>query len=456
MSILVATDFSPCSRAAVRLAAAIARRRGVPLVLVHAVEPPSVDLFAIPAGSAGWQADLISAAEVALARDASDIRQTGIAAEGRVLLGPAGSVILDSARDNAAELIVVGTHGRRGGAHLFLGSVSESVVRSSLCPVLVTPDVASDADRWEGRLPLRLIAAMDGSSASHAAVSWAGALAKVQPCDLSLVRLYWPPEEATRLGVGDPWGGPRRDAELLPLLERDLRRDAQALVGEVPSRLRYRAAGREAAEVLAEEAAMFAADAVVIGVPRRRPPRWTVLAPGLVLRSSPVPVLCVPETLAPATRQIPQVGSVLIATDLSEASKAALLPAYALLRAGGGAAEICYVNVLGPVDALAETPLGLPLHDAQRAELEADLRALIPPDAEAAGITSRVSVVDGRFAAEAILAAAERLDVDVIAVGSHGRSGFKRALLGSVAEELARRSPRPVLIVRSGAGGAAA
>lgn len=394
----------------------------------------------------------MSAAEVAIARDASDIRQGGVVVEDRILPGHAASVILETARARAADLIVMGTHGRKGGAHLFLGSVAESVLRSSPCPVLVTRDAASDAGRWEGRLPLRLIAATDGSAASRAALAWAGTLTKAQPCDLSLLRLYWPPEEATRLGIDDPWGGPRRDPDLLPLLERDLRRDAQALIGEIPSRMRFRAAGRDAPDVLAEEATMLGTDAVVIGVPRHRPPQWTVLTPGAVLRSSMVPVLCVPETMAPANKQIPQVRSVLIATDLSDASNAALLPAYGLLRAGGGRAEICYVHVRGPVDGLAEMPLAQPLDDAQRADLEAQLRALIPPNAEASAITSRVSVVDGRFAAEAILATAERLDVDVIALGSHGRSGFKRAVLGSVAEEVARRSSRPVLIVRSGAG----
>ena len=104
----------------------------------------------------------MSAAEVAIARDASDIRQGGVVVEDRILPGHVASVILETARARAVDLIVMGTHGRKGGAHLFLGSVAESVVRSSPCPVLVTRDAASDADRWEGRLPLRLIAATDG------------------------------------------------------------------------------------------------------------------------------------------------------------------------------------------------------------------------------------------------------------------------------------------------------
>jgi len=49
--------------------------------------------------------------------------------------------------------------------------------------------------------------------------------------------------------------------------------------------------------------------------------------------------------------------------------------------------------------------------------------------------------------ASAILQAAERLDVDVIALASHGRSGLGRLVQGSVAEEVARRSSRPLLLI---------
>jgi nucleotide-binding universal stress UspA family protein len=46
--------------------------------------------------------------------------------------------IVDTARDQHVDLIVMGTQGRRGLAHLFLGSVAEKVVRLAPCPVLVT------------------------------------------------------------------------------------------------------------------------------------------------------------------------------------------------------------------------------------------------------------------------------------------------------------------------------
>ena len=408
MSIVVATDFSPCSRAAVRLGAALARRQGVPVVLVHAVEPPAVDVPTLPMGATGWERDMAMAAEIAIARDASEVRQGGVGVETRVVFGTAASLILEAAAEQRADLIVVGTHGRKHGAHLFLGSVAESVVRSAGRPVLVTRAREAELTRWEGPAPFRLAVGTDGSAASQAALAWAGGFARSHACELSIVRLYWPPEEAGRYGLGDPWDGQRRDSELLPLLERDLRRDVEAQLGMTPERLRLRAAGREAADVLAEEAASLGADALVIGVPRHRSARWTVLTPGPVLRSSAVPVLCVPEGQATARPQPKQVQSVLIATDLSEASNQVVSPAYGLLLPAGGRAELCTVHAVGAADVIAALPTGSPLGDEERVKLESRLRALVPPEVEAAGITTNVSVIEARLAAEGILAAAER------------------------------------------------
>jgi len=57
-------------------------------------------------------------------------------------------------------------------------------------------------------------------------------------------------------------------------------------------------------------------------------------------------------------------------------------------------------------------------------------------------------VVAGRRVSEAIIQAAERLDCDVICMGTHGRSGLTRALAGSVAQEVLLNGTRPVFIVR--------
>jgi len=447
MNILVATDFAPCSRTAVRLTAALAHRTGKSLVMVYVVEPPSIEMPGMPL-IAGWETDVVRSAERTLAREASDLREQGIAAEARVVIGSAARTILEVARETRADLIVLGSHGRKLGAQLFLGSVAENVVRSSSCPVLVARDAEPDIQRWRKGGQLRLAVATDGSPATSAALSWVGRFSAEQPCELSLLRIYWPPDEAMRYGLDDPWSGPRHDPALLPLLERDLKRDAQALFQQAPVRVRLRAAGRDAPEALAEEAALAGADAVVVGVPRRRWGGRSVLPPGSVLRASRLPVLCVPEANTAARPRITEVRSVLVATDLSSASNQIVPAAYRLLRGAGGHVELCTVSAVGFAEGVAELPLAPPPEPERRAEMESRLRALIPPEAEGFGITTSVSVIEGRFAAAAILAAAERLAVDVIACGSHGRSGFKRALLGSVAEEIARNSPHPVLLVR--------
>ena len=66
---------------------------------------------------------------------------SGVRAEGGLLgkleTEEVAEVILQEAREWAADLVVMGTHGRRGMAHMFLGSVAEGVIRASPIPVLV-------------------------------------------------------------------------------------------------------------------------------------------------------------------------------------------------------------------------------------------------------------------------------------------------------------------------------
>jgi nucleotide-binding universal stress UspA family protein len=163
------------------------------------------------------------------------------------------------------------------------------------------------------------------------------------------------------------------------------------------------------------------------------------------VRSSVIPVFCVPEGATPAQQEITPIRTILVAVDLSDPSREVVLSAYRLLAAGGRV-ELCTVHELGPVAGVVDAPVNPPLDEARRARIESQLRTLVPPRAQELGVATSVSVLEGRFAAETILAAAERLDVDLVAVGSHGRSGVKRALLGSVAEQIARQSPRSVLI----------
>jgi len=76
------------------------------------------------------------------------------------------------------------------------------------------------------------------------------------------------------------------------------------------------------------------------------------------------------------------------------------------------------------------------------------LRTLIPAEAEARGIVTELEVIQHRDAAKAIGQEAERFGADVICLGSHGRGGLSKAVLGSVAQTVMTHSPRPLLVVR--------
>lgn len=74
------------------------------------------------------------------------------------------------------------------------------------------------------------------------------------------MRAYWPAEEALRYGLETPWGRPRPDAQLLQLVDRDVRRDIDARLQEKVGRIRFRVAARGAPKALNEEAVGLGVD----------------------------------------------------------------------------------------------------------------------------------------------------------------------------------------------------
>jgi universal stress protein A len=84
--------------------------------------------------------------------------------------------------------------------------------------------------------------------------------------------------------------------------------------------------------------------------------------------------------------------------------------------------------------------------EKERAESDQKLLALIEEE-KMAGIIADYVIYEG-FAEECILDYAKRQEADLIIMGSHGRRGLKRMILGSVAEHVIRRAPCPVLVVK--------
>jgi nucleotide-binding universal stress UspA family protein len=139
--ILVATDFSDDSAHALEHAKELARRFGSQIVL-HADE-----MLAVVPGS-NLAVERRNAAQEQLDRIAKELNDRELSTVSVLRPGFASEEIVKLARDRVVDLIVMGTHGLTGIAHLLLGSVAEHVVRHAPCPVLTvrSPRRIADTD----------------------------------------------------------------------------------------------------------------------------------------------------------------------------------------------------------------------------------------------------------------------------------------------------------------------
>lgn len=162
-----------------------------------------------------------------------------------------------------------------------------------------------------------------------------------------------------------------------------------------------------------------------------------------VVRQSDIPVL----TIRPSTdRRIRYpYRDVLVATDGSSCAMEALSLGIDVSRSEDAALHL--------LTAIAYWTLGVDIRtDIQRAELEASAEQILAESAsiaEGAGVTSVTETVEwGPSIHEVILTYIDDNDIGLVVVGTHGRTGFDRYMLGSVTEYLIRTAPIPVLTVR--------
>ena len=149
--ILVPTDFSHAADAALDCARLLAARFGVPVHLLHVLEDPPIE------GPFGSEVFVSESPEIRAARlkDARERLSHRVSARDRqantvtteVIFGPTATTIANYAADNEFDLIVMGTHGRTGLAHLFMGSVAERVARTATCPVMSTRELGRTVSR---------------------------------------------------------------------------------------------------------------------------------------------------------------------------------------------------------------------------------------------------------------------------------------------------------------------
>ena len=202
--ILFATDFSDASNRALNYALALAQRHKAELLTVHAVEPEpreAVPLDPLPRElDAAWMK-----AEEAMQRLRGSAPFNGLSHREIVRRGEVLDVLNQIIRREKCDLLLTGTHGRRGLAKLALGSIAEQILHLTVCPVLTVgpfvhavPQIAVDITR--------ILFATDFGAASRKAFSFAVGLAKSYQAKLTLLHLIepMPVAEITPAAYGPP------------------------------------------------------------------------------------------------------------------------------------------------------------------------------------------------------------------------------------------------------------
>jgi nucleotide-binding universal stress UspA family protein len=151
-TILVACDGSEASTEAGRFSLELARAEGADVVFCTVVDP---NVTRWSRAEYGYDPDhfMTTVAREAiqlLEHTLDEAASTGVPTRSLLRYGDACGELLESARDVKADLIVLGTHGRRGLGRLFLGSVAESVLRRSAVPVCTVRPQALAWQRHDG------------------------------------------------------------------------------------------------------------------------------------------------------------------------------------------------------------------------------------------------------------------------------------------------------------------
>jgi nucleotide-binding universal stress UspA family protein len=191
--IVYATDLSSTSEPAWDEARRLGRLFNAELLLLHVVSPPFVPVegYFPP----GLYEELLRTtrhdAEKGLDRLLGSVVGSGLKVRIRLEEGgPPASRILEVAAQEAADLLVVGTHSRTGLQRTILGSVADRLVRQATCPVLTVRPIPERAPRREIR---RICYATDFSPTARAAWPWVVAIASAAGAEVDLVHVTFEP-----------------------------------------------------------------------------------------------------------------------------------------------------------------------------------------------------------------------------------------------------------------------
>jgi nucleotide-binding universal stress UspA family protein len=202
--ILIPCDFSDSSRGALEHGMALARWYDAEVVVLHAVPLwPSLSELPPYVNPVVLEPEMREQLTADLGRFVEPFTSRQVAVRMEIDTGDPTDVILAHAADGRADLVVMGTHGRRGFERWAIGSVTEKVLRRAACPVLTIrlgaePRISAERPPFQ-----RILCAIDFSEASLQALQYALALAQEAEARITLLHvLEWQPAEEPALRAG--------------------------------------------------------------------------------------------------------------------------------------------------------------------------------------------------------------------------------------------------------------
>ena len=297
--ILYATDLSPTSEAAWSEARRLGRLFDAEIVILHAVAPPLVypeQGYFPPQLYEELVQGARRSAEEGLDRLLASVVGSGLKVRIRLVDGPPAQRLLEVVTEEAADLLVVGTHGRTGLERALLGSVADRLVRQASCPVLTVPPLPGGAP---GEKIRRICFATDLSPSSRAAWPWVVALAKAANAEVDLVHVTFEP-------VADRHLSPDSISRMAKALEDQGRVEVEQFLQRselARERIRVHLPRGVAGEQIVHRAREQAADLIVMGTHGwSGVVRWMLgSVANHVIQMAPCPVLTV--TVASITGQ---------------------------------------------------------------------------------------------------------------------------------------------------------
>ena len=184
-SILAATDFSEYSKTALNICLGVYRCMKTKLYVLHTIEKIPQDYRHLPSGTA--LADMKRKLEVDAIEKIKAMIPEDIVEKGDIIpvvrFGKPFLEIIQVAKENSVDLLVIGTHGRAGVDRVILGSVAERIVRKAPCPVMVIK-----GRKFTGFK--RIIVPIDFSDCSRKALEYAIATAGAHKSRLTILHVY--------------------------------------------------------------------------------------------------------------------------------------------------------------------------------------------------------------------------------------------------------------------------